>query len=267
MAAVKGNGASSEALLERLEELADKCASRFTPVFTKFLDDREALIAKQLLKRYGDDVRTVFYGGFDGAERCAAGLFPAMLYAQSEFSDKELCELFELCFIRISGSGYRKFTHRDFLGSVLSLGVKRETVGDIVVDADKTGAYAAFTRPAGELVLRELCFVANDKVKLEAVSASELPAVSTEYRVVAGTVASFRLDCVLALALNTSREKAKQLISSKCVSVNHAEACKCDAELCEGDLLSVRGSGRYKLAQLGDATRKGRNRITIHKLV
>ena len=82
MAAVKGNGAASEALLERLEELADKCASRFTPVFTKFLDDREALIAKQFLKRYGDDVRTVFYGGFDGAERCAAGLFPAMLYAR-----------------------------------------------------------------------------------------------------------------------------------------------------------------------------------------
>ena len=252
-------------LEERLDDMIDVCIGRFTPGFTKFLDGGELVKAKNYLSRFKNDVLCVAFGGFYNCERAVLGIFPKSIYGYDGVKIESLYEMFELCFVKISGSGFKRLTHRDFLGSVLGLGLKRDTVGDIVIDESGTSAVVAFTKPAGMLVLSELEFVGNDRVKTKQVDIENLPSIKYEFQVISGTVASFRLDCVLALAVSTSREKAKRLIDLKAVSVNHAEALKCDTQICEGDLLSVRGVGRFKIAKLGDTTKKGRNRIEVHK--
>ena len=115
--------------------------------------------------------------------------------------------------------------------------------------------------------IEELDFVARDKVRCSLVGCNMLPVPERKFSVIAGTVASERLDCIIALVTKLSREKAKVLVNSGLVSVNHFPETKCDAILCQNDLLSVRGYGRFKVAELGDMTRKGRTRTVIHKMI
>ncbi len=253
--------------IQRLDDSISACTQKYTPCFTKFLDGRQLVIAKEYLAKFKEDVICVEYGGFCNAERCILGMFPKSIYGYDGQDENELYDMFELSFVKIQGSGYKKLTHRDFLGSILALGVKRETVGDIIIQEDTFSAYVAFTAPVAKLVCSDLTFIGSDKIKTTCVTREQLPVPKREYAIISGTVASFRIDCILSLALNTSREKAKKLIDSKSVSINHIETEKCDVQLCEGDLLSVRGYGRYSVATLGDVTKKGRNRIEIHKML
>lgn len=253
---------------QRLSELADRCVTRYCPEFSHFLDGRSLFLANEYLKRSKEnDIRVVTFGGFNDAERRVVGVFPRDIYPEETVPDDELCSMFELSAIEISGSGFSSFSHRDVMGSVLGLGMKREAIGDIYVADDKMHAYICLTDVAAGFLCESLEFVARDKVKVRKIDVSELPAPERRFTVISGTVASERLDCIIALATNLSREKAKQLVVSGLVSVNHLEETRCDINLCEMDILSVRGYGRFKLHELGGVTRKGRNRVVIHKMI
>ena len=249
---------------QRLAELCDRCRERYSPEFTNFLDGRELAGARQFLSSR-NEVRVVCYGGFNEAERCVVGVFPEVIY--SENSDEELFEMFDVKGVVIKGSGFSQFTHRDVLGSVLALGVKRETMGDIYVDSEDKCAYICMTDVAATFVCEELTFVARDKVKCSLVDCKSLPVPERKFSVISGTVASERLDCIIALVTKLSREKAKVLVNSGLVNVNHFPETRSDATLCQDDLISVRGYVRFKMAELGDLTRKGRTRAVIHKMI
>jgi len=251
----------------RLDDLTAVSMNNYTPSFTKFLDGRQLVSTLEYLSKYKNDILAVKYGGFTCAERCIVGIFPRSIYEYAVGNEAELYDLFEISALNIKGSGYRKFTHRDFLGSVLSLGIKRDTIGDIFVDEEKTDAFVVVTSAMSAFIADSLEYIANDKVKVRQIEIRELPELKQDFSVISGTVASFRLDCVLSLAIGQSREKAKRLIEAKLVSVDHAEELKCDAEIEQGMLLSVKGTGRFRVDSLGDVTKKGRNRIVIHKMI
>lgn len=251
--------------IQRLSELSIRATERFCPEFTNFLDGRALRIAKEYLTAQNENVLTLTYGGFDQSERQVVGVFPKDIYGYSDVSELE--EMFEISGIVIKGSGFNRFSHRDVLGSLLGLGIKRETLGDIFVESDGKCAYVCLTKIAAEYVAGNLEFVAKDKVNVSVIKVTELPAIEKKFAVISGTVASERLDCILSLATNLSREKAKQLIVSGLVNVNHFEETRCDITLEEGDILSVRGYGRFKIAEFGGITKKGRNRIAVHKMI
>ncbi len=82
-----------------------------------------------------DGVKLKLYGGYDDAERCIAVCLPDYMHAEPESEEQHLEEL--LSVIRVSTpKGGRKLTHRDYLGSVLSLGITRDVIGDILVRED-----------------------------------------------------------------------------------------------------------------------------------
>ena len=254
-----------ELFLSRIEELCQRCVERYSPQFTSFLDGRQLSIAERIVLPFNENVIALFFGGFSDCERCMLGLFPRDIYGFSD--EKELYDLFDMKYIRIKGSGFSSFSHRDCMGSILALGITRESMGDIYVNEKGNDAYVALTSVAGEYVLQSLDFVARDKVKVSVVERSLLPVVERKFQVISGTVASFRLDCVLSLCIGLSREKVKQMIVSGLVNVNHFEELRCDVELSEKDVLSVRGKGRFVVESIGDLTRKGRNRIVVHKMI
>ena len=82
---------------------------------------------------------------------------------------------------------------------------------------------------------------------------------------ITATVASLRLDCIISAALKVSREKAAALIRSGSVSVNHGITESVSENVSEGSVLSVRGSGRFILSEIGGSTKKDRIHITIKK--
>ena len=251
--------------LQRLCELCQRSKDRFSPQFTNFLDGRGLRTAKDYVAKFDRDVICVGYGGFHDAEREVVGIFPRDVYG---FCDvEELYDQFEISALKISGSGFNTFSHRDVMGSLLGLGIKRETMGDIYVEAGGKCAYVCLTKIASEYVAENLEFVARDKVCVTALKVTELPLPERKFAVISGTIASERLDCILSLATNLSREKAKQLIVSGLVNVNHFEETRCDVTLEEGDILSVRGYGRFKIAEFCGSTKKGRSKTIVHKMI
>lgn len=249
---------------KRLNELCDRCKERYCPEFTAFLDGRLLNFAKTYLDSV-HGIRTVLYGGFVGAERSVLGVFPADIYADT--SEEELYSYFELSGVKICGSGFSGFSHRDVMGSVLALGIKRETVGDIYLPENDNVGFICMTPVAAQYVCDSLEYVARDKVKCTVVPVSELPEIVRKFSVISGTVASDRLDCVVALATRVSRDKAKTLITSGFVNINHENETRCDVSVVDGDVLSIRGYGRFVVAEIGSLTKKGRSRTVIHKMI
>ncbi len=246
-------------LSAKVFDLAERSERTSTPLFTKFLreEERAFLLPRLEASVYRDSF--VFFGGFDGAERTVLGLFPEYL---APFAKETPGEYFPVTPLRISLSGYRELTHRDFLGAMLSLGISRETVGDIYIADEKT-AYAAVYDTVGAFLAEELTSVGRDGVSCAVTDFSSLPKPERKFEEITDTVASLRLDGVAASILSISRDKAERLISSGAVSVNHVEVCEKSFGLSEGDLLSIRGSGRFLLYSAGTLTKKGRIRIVV----
>ncbi len=249
--------------LQRLSDLALMSVERYTPSFTDFLDGRRLVLALQHLKGY--DVRVVTSGGFCDAERKVVGIFPEDVYGYAD--EDELVSMFEYKALYIAGSGFSKFTHRDVMGSVLSLGIKRDKIGDIYVEPSNTASYIVLDKVAADYLKTNLDFIARDKVTVSEIEVDSLPVPERKYAVISGTVASERLDCIISLVTGLSREKSKTLITGGQVNVNHFEESRCDFVLSEGDILSVRGHGRFKIVEFPGVTRKGRDRVIIHKMI
>ena len=110
-----------------IEDLIGACESKNIPVFSQFLDLRQQNIAKACVESFG--LQKSFFGGYADAERKMLGIFPD--YVQ----DGDIEKSFPITALRISHS--RKLSHRDFLGAFMSLGIKRELLGDILVSDTK----------------------------------------------------------------------------------------------------------------------------------
>ncbi len=157
-----------------------------------------------------------------------------------------------------------KLTHRDFLGTFMGMQLKREVIGDIVVAEGEAQAFV--TEVAAKLILSSVSKIGRVGVKVSDDRPFELE-VRQEYKKIIGTVASLRLDCIVSLAAHISRDSAAGLIRSDRVDVNHFTASSISQELHEGDIISVRGSGRYVLSAVNGLSGKGRIHVEVLKYI
>ena len=139
-------------------------------------------------------------------------------------------------------------------------------IGDIA-PIDEYSAYVFVDcRVAGFLLDTELR-VASDRVK---VTRAALPAgyrIERKFKPIADTVASPRLDGVVAALCNLSRETAKEKIAAGEVEHNYETAARPDAAVAAGDVLSVRGVGKFEVESVSDPTKKGRFRLIAKKYI
>lgn len=198
-----------------------------------------------------------FYGGYDGAARVICG-FVEDTYA-SELAPSDVFPIVPLTFT------YRErdvLSHRDFLGALLSLEIKRELVGDILTAEGYTVVFVHET--AADLV-SALDKIGKVGVRCERGITKPLPAQQTKR--IDTTVSSLRLDCIVSAAVNTSRERSASLIKSGMVNADFSPCLNVSAELKENTVISVRGHGRYRLSEISGETRKGRIRVVIEKYI
>lgn len=238
---------------------------------TKFLSPAEGYYAEKFLASRGIK-RGILYGGFDGAERCRLIVLPAYLDGLDPSPAELLKEYFAdesdglVRAVKIVGSGYRELSHRDYLGSILALGVEREAVGDIVVSDSRT-AYVFVIDSVAKLMISGLERIGNDKVKVEMVAIDENFTFKREFRSLSDTVASARFDCVVSSLANLSRDKAQNLIGSGVCLLNYAEEIKCDKTVRNGDIITLRGYGKFIIRDINTQTKKGRLRLLADKYV
>lgn len=256
-------------LFARLDDLAARSAKGEVAI-SPFLSPRERHFAEGYLARGG--VRAISFGGVPDAERRRLYLLPEYIEIEEEEDlPTVLCDFgfaSEISALRVRGSGYRALSHRDFLGSLLGLGLTRSVMGDILLcGEEQREAVVLCESGVVPFLLTHLERVGNDKVTISLVDADELRTICPERRMIpiSDTVASARLDCVVAALCRLSREKARECVERELVELNFEKETRPDRTVEAPAILSVRGVGRYRVLSLGEKTKKGRLRLLAEK--
>ena len=201
--------------------------------------------------------RFFFWGGIEGAERRCPVFLPDYM-SEDEAKENAFCSLIlaEARFDRYNFGA--QLSHRDVLGSLMALGVKRCAVGDIIIEKERV--VFALREKTYPFVKENLEKISRYPVCVDiAQSAPEAVQDRREERV--DTVPSLRLDAVTASLFRLSRADAAAFIADGKVSVNSVPASKVTSLVKEGDSISVRGYGRREITELCGETKKGRLKI------
>lgn len=222
-----------------------------------FLDPHQVRVASaELSGKVPFDMKTEFFGGYDEAERC-------MFICCPEYIEPDYDSLISV--LEITGRDISELSHRDYLGSLMGLGIKRENIGDILPFDDKC---IVFVKPEMKgYIADNLTKIGRHGISIRVGSLSEIKIPRKKTQFMRETVSSLRLDCIVSAALNISRSKAAELIKAERVNLNFETANSVSDIVNEGDLISVRTFGRFKLTEICGITRKGRNSIIIEKYI
>lgn len=236
-----------EELLRRIDDLARRCEKTNHLTSTPFLTPAEQAAADQWCKRQPGP-RPVFSGGSEGCERRAAFFLPDWM-EPSDFNPADYISA-----LRIDAY-FGEPGHRDYLGALLALGVRREWIGDIRI-LGQTAWVFCLPSVTGQLSGLEQAGRVNVKARL--VPLSEVPDPETKRKQIRFTVQTPRFDAVLSETFRLSRTAAAKLIAAGAASLNYLPCTKNDAPVSEGDVISLKGYGKAQIREIGGESRKGR---------
>lgn len=252
-------------LEKRFVELSRLAYQRDIITYTDFLNLNEQNILHTLPKDrlYA---KYVSFGGYAMAERQMAAFIPDALYLRCGKTELSFAEAgFPFSAVKITPLNRRfaeELSHRDYLGSVLSLGIERSKTGDILTGDSEA---VIFVHSDLEQFLKdELTRVRHTPVTLETMDLENFSYVP-RFEEITGTVASVRLDSLLALAFSSSRSRLSGLIEGAKVFVNGKLVTSNGYQPKEGDIISVRGMGKFCFAGVQGQTRKKRTAVTVHR--
>lgn len=253
-------------LFARLDDMSD-VARRGEVARSDFLSPRELFYAEAYLKSRG--VSYFCFGGVIGAERQRVYLLPEYI---GEVTNA--CELEDYGFsldisaVKIKTAGYKKLSHRDYLGCVLGLGVERDVIGDIFVLEERGDSAVMLCKSSiAQFFVSELKKVGSEGARVSVISLDDVVIPERKTAQISDTVASPRLDCVVGAICSLSREKARLAVVSGLVELDFEEEQRPDRSVNAPCLVSVRGYGRYRVCSLCDKTRKGRYRLIAEKFL
>ena len=261
---------TDELLLAQIEDKIQQADDWSAMTSGDFLDMHQKKVVMDFARSRKLPVRMVFYGGYPDAERCMPLFLPDYIqWGPNQGEDgtevpAEISQLLRVARVKAPKGG-RALTHRDYLGSVLGLGSDREVTGDILVrdQNDPLGCGADIIVESEIAEFIELNYNKAGRTNLEVSihPIEELCMGTVNIVQKQDTVASLRLDSIVASAFALSRAKAAEAIRRGLVSVNSMEALKIDMEIEEGDKIVLRGKGKVVLTQVGGVSRKDRTRI------
>lgn len=236
-------------LPSRVDDLIEIVRKSNSPRYLGFLTPEESAVA---VKRFKFGERYSLFGGYDDAERAMLGVLP-------DWCDDPAFPIKAITFT------YRErdsLSHRDFLGALMSLGIERDTIGDILVEKGRAVVFA--TEDVTKFILTQIDKVGNVGVTLVEGYKRPLPQLSVkqEFSV---TVASTRVDCVVAAICNMSRNQAAEKIADGFVSVNSICVTKSTTAIHTGDKITIRQKGRFEIVSHDGYSRSGRIILKYNK--
>lgn len=236
-------------LFSKTADLSRLCLKNCYPAFSKFMD-ASSLMKVSKIREPG--CTYISYGGYEDAERRVMGCFPDGYYEEDTYS-----EMFPLCILKLLPSDTEGLTHRDYLGSLMGLGISRECIGDIVLFPE--GAYVVCMEDVKTYILTNLDRIGRKSLKILPCEKEAMPGKTLVRKSV--TVASDRLDCIVAQVRGCSRNQVEELIRQGKVQVNYLQADSSSKKLKPSDVVSVRGFGKFIYVGISGETKKGRLKI------
>ncbi|WP_415425782.1 RNA-binding protein [Staphylococcus borealis] len=243
-----------QVLIDQLIDKCDQVEQQYAPILTNFLDPRGQYILEVITGSY-EDMHVTFFGG-NNAERRRGVIAPS--YFDPEEDD------FEEVLIQINyPEKFVHLQHQHVLGTLMSLGIEREQVGDIIV-----GERIQFvlTKQLESYIMLELTKIKGAAVKLNSIPFKDMIQSVENWKIQGCTVSALRLDVVVKEMIHKSRSIAKQLIEKKRVKVNHTIIDSPDFQIQTNDLLSIQGFGRAQITDIGGRTKKDKIHINYRTL-
>lgn len=222
-------------------------------VYSSFLNERQCALAEKFLReRHSENYR--FFGGYESAQRRILCVYDN--YFRPDDGD------FPLSAVTFNYRKSYSLSHRDLLGAVMSLKLNRDAIGDIIIGEGISQVLVLDS--VRNIVAGEIRKIGSVGVKVDD-DCEILLSAEQNFREITGTVSSLRFDSVLSMALNLSRGKTVQIISSGSAEVNFFPVSDKTYKVKQGDVFSVRGFGKYRLEEISGVTKKGRIHITVLK--
>ncbi|MBO0475962.1 RNA-binding protein [Vagococcus sp. DIV0080] len=230
--------------------------NQYAPYVTDFLNPREAYILETLIGKKSD-ITYKTYGGFETAERKCAIIYPSYFEPSQEDFDVALYEIkYPLKF----GS----LTHGKILGTLMSTGIKREFIGDIITDGTRWQVF--IKESMANYVVSQVDKIGSFGVRFERLAYTDVLTPIDEWVLESLTISSLRIDNIISSVYNVSRQRAKQVVEAKRVKVNWVENERVDYLADYLDIISVRGLGRIQIMEQQGKTKKDKVRLNIRVL-
>ncbi len=224
---------------------------------TCFLSPREQEMARFL---FGQPEGLYAFGGFEDAERKMLVYLPEYLDKDSLYGEDS-----PIVCLRATYFEDDDLSHRDFLGALMGAGIARETVGDICVAKGSCDFFVS--REIAPYIQQNFLSAGRTKLHLQEISLAEVSVPEPETKEIRDTVASLRLDSVIASGFRIGRSLAAQHIAAGRVAIDGLPCEKADKAVTEGAKISLRGLGKIRLRTVGGQTKKGRISITIDRYI
>lgn len=254
---MKNNLEKEENILKnRLRELAGMSYHRGIPVFSDFLNlNEQNLFKNDYLNMPPVSIEAL--GGYNLAERNLIGFIP------EDFNNEVSVPISTIYIRPLNAKFSEELNHRDFLGSIMNLGIERSKIGDIIVN--EKDAYLFCVEKMAGFIIDNLTRIKHTPVICSMGSFDE--EVTLRFTEIQGSISSVRLDSVLALCFGSSRSGTISNIEEGRVFVNGKIITTNSYVLHENDIISVRGLGKFKYVGINATTKKGRHLVTIQKYI
>jgi RNA-binding protein YlmH len=251
----KVTNSENKILISKVLDKAEKAIDAGITVYTEFLDPYQQKSIESILSKE-NELKLSFFSGYSCGERAIAVLGPQD--GTDDFNPP-------LNLLQITLKSRSSLTHRDFLGSLMGLGIKREKIGDIIVKEEMCSVVVM--QDIAEYISINLSKVGNTEVHVEVKSLENLIVPEPKVKEIKTTIASLRLDSVASAGYGMSRSKMVEFIKAEKVSLNWEVTNNASKQVKEGDTISIRGKGRVLVKEVGGTTKKGRTGIILEKYI
>ena len=248
-------GTEGEETVVRLVDLAEAVMRSRKFRLGEFLDPYGQEIAETVAANY-DGIRVDFNGGYQGAERARAMLI------HEDFAGTP--SGFDIACVKASWNGqFARLSHRDVLGSIMSLGVDRNRFGDLLVTNDSVRILC--DRKMADYLLDNLTRIGSVGVSCELSPLEDIAPKEERFKEIRATVASLRIDSIAASGFGSSRSRAAADIAADKMKLNWQPVKSASQTVKEGDIISMRGRGRLEVAEVRGQTKKGRTVVVLKR--
>ncbi|HMM20392.1 MAG TPA: YlmH/Sll1252 family protein [Selenomonadales bacterium] len=243
-------------LAARLIDLAEGALRGRRYKVSEFLDPYGLSVAETVAAHF-ERVKFDSEGGYSGAERVRTAFIEEDFRGAVDFGIAALS-----CSVDVR---YYSISHRDVLGAVLGLGIKREMVGDIIMNS--RGCQLICDGTMTDFIRQHLVKIGAAPVEVGLLPLDAIAPKEEKIKEIRTTVASLRLDTIAAAGFGTSRTRMAEEIAADKVKVNWQDARNSSQALKAGDVISMRGRGRVEVSEVLGQTKKGRISIFLKRFI
>ena len=234
----------------RVIDKANSCLKNYDIKTTEFLNPFEVKNAIDILNSE-NDLKYKVDGGYEDSERKIIYIFPYYIEQDDVGGGIKV--------IQIEGNfKFKSISHKDYLGALLGLGIKREKIGDILIH--DIFCQVIVSHDICDFIVINLEKVSRNKVKVKEIAVEDIVKNELNFKEISFTVSSLRIDSIISGVYNLSRTESVKLIKGEKVNVDYEKITSPSKDIKSSSLISVRGHGRV-IVEVGDLTKKGRTKI------